>query len=90
MTPDPHERATGRTAPVPAGVHVAAAWSWRILLVVGALAVAAGIDEVRDWLLNGPLSLGDGQLDKAADPAIAWLSDNNENIALAAAPLRTR
>ena len=42
--------------------------------------VAAGIDKVRDWLVNGPLSLGDGSLDDAADAAIAWLGDNNDTV----------
>lgn len=40
--------------------------------------VSQGIDEVRDWLVQGPLSLSQRQIDEAIDGAGAAVADNRE------------
>ena len=42
--------------------------------------LAEGIDRVRDWLVEGPLPVGERQLDEAATSAISWVQDNDGTV----------
>jgi predicted PurR-regulated permease PerM len=39
--------------------------------------VIEGIDEVKRWLVDGPLGLGQGQIDDATDTATRWLQEGD-------------
>jgi predicted PurR-regulated permease PerM len=42
--------------------------------------LAEGIDRVRDWLVEGPVPVGNRQLDEAATSAITWVQDNDDTV----------
>jgi predicted PurR-regulated permease PerM len=42
---------------------------------------AAGLDQIRDWLQDGPLKLSNKQIGDSVDAATAWLTSNRESLA---------